>query len=275
MQNAILCLKEIGFSDYEAKAYVALLRENPLTAYEIARSSGIPTSKIYEVLRRLERRNTIQSIRGSKTTMFIPVSPEEFIQKYQMQVEENIKAIRSELGSLKIGIDVNYIWHIKDYDEMILRAKRMLTDAKEQILMLGWRDEIDRLVGQLRDAHKREVDISIIHYGTAGMKIGKIYPHPIENTIYSRNNVRGFSIVIDSREAMTGTVRGASAEALWSMNRNLVMVIEDYLRHDIFMIVTLTRLKGLMGEMAGKEEFADMLWDRILKTTIKRSPFTS
>jgi len=267
MQNAILRLKEIGFSDYEAKAYVALLRENPLTAYEIARSSGIPTSKIYEVLRRLERRNTIQSIRGSKTTMFIPVSPDEFIQKYRIQVEENIEAIRSELSSLKIGIDVNYIWHIKDYDEMILRTKRMLADAKEQVLMLGWRDEIDRLTGHIEDAHKRGVDVSIIHYGAAGIKIGKIYPHPVENTIYSRNNVRGFSIVVDSKEAMTGTVKGVSAEALWSMNRNLVMIIEDYLRHDIFMIITLTRLKGLAGEMAGKGEVVDMLWDKILKTT--------
>ncbi|MBW1815193.1 MAG: TrmB family transcriptional regulator, partial [Deltaproteobacteria bacterium] len=34
--NIIKRLSEIGFSEYEAKAYTALVRANPATAYEIA-----------------------------------------------------------------------------------------------------------------------------------------------------------------------------------------------------------------------------------------------
>ncbi|MBW1814404.1 MAG: TrmB family transcriptional regulator, partial [Deltaproteobacteria bacterium] len=36
-------MTEIGFTEYEAKAYTALVGANPATSYEIARSSGIPT----------------------------------------------------------------------------------------------------------------------------------------------------------------------------------------------------------------------------------------
>ena len=37
MEMAVNKLKQVGFSEYEAKAYIALLKENPLTAYEIAK----------------------------------------------------------------------------------------------------------------------------------------------------------------------------------------------------------------------------------------------
>ena len=47
MKSAILRLTQLGFSEYEARTYTALLKENPLTAYEIAKFSEIPTSKIY------------------------------------------------------------------------------------------------------------------------------------------------------------------------------------------------------------------------------------
>jgi len=32
----------LGFSEYEAKAYVALLRENPVTGYQLSKLSGVP-----------------------------------------------------------------------------------------------------------------------------------------------------------------------------------------------------------------------------------------
>ena len=44
MQTAIFKLKQLGFSEYEAKAYTALVNEHPLTAYEISKNTGIPSS---------------------------------------------------------------------------------------------------------------------------------------------------------------------------------------------------------------------------------------
>ena len=55
MKSTIAHLAEIGLSEYEAKVYLSLLRESPSTAYEIARLSGVPTSKVYAVLGKLGR----------------------------------------------------------------------------------------------------------------------------------------------------------------------------------------------------------------------------
>lgn len=35
---------DIGFTEYEAKAYIALLRLGPATGYQIAKESGVPRS---------------------------------------------------------------------------------------------------------------------------------------------------------------------------------------------------------------------------------------
>ena len=51
----------LGVSDYEGRVYAALLALNPATAYEAAKEAGVPTSKVYEVLDRLEARGMVRS----------------------------------------------------------------------------------------------------------------------------------------------------------------------------------------------------------------------
>lgn len=46
----------LGLTDYEARAYLGLLREGPLTGYAVAKASGIPTSKSYEAVDGLARK---------------------------------------------------------------------------------------------------------------------------------------------------------------------------------------------------------------------------
>src|SRR5262245_66664186 len=56
MTDAAALLQELGFSEYEARAYVALLQRSPLNGYELAKASGLPRANGYSVLRTLEDR---------------------------------------------------------------------------------------------------------------------------------------------------------------------------------------------------------------------------
>ena len=46
MSDPVEMLVKIGLSEYEAKAYVALLRESPVTGYQLSKLSGVPRSMI-------------------------------------------------------------------------------------------------------------------------------------------------------------------------------------------------------------------------------------
>ena len=68
-------LSALRLGEYEAKACISLLRANPATAYEIARSSGIPKSKVCEVVNRRIKKGIISSLDEEKKRRYIPIAP--------------------------------------------------------------------------------------------------------------------------------------------------------------------------------------------------------
>ncbi len=251
MSTAISGLTRLGLSEYEAKAYTALLRENPLTAYEISKNSGIPSSKIYEVVKRLESRHMVQSIHGERSKMFIPTPPDEFIETFKTSMEDSLGAVRNELKGLKVGMDTSYTWHIKDYDGLVLKAKRMLDTAVQTILLSIWPSEIEVFENSIVKAENRGVRVVIIHYGATNLKSGQVYRHPVEDTIYAQKGVRGFTLIADSKEALISNISGQGTDAIWSMNEGFVMMTEDYLRHDIYIMKIVGRFDPLLKETFG------------------------
>jgi sugar-specific transcriptional regulator TrmB len=268
MKTAISKLTQLGLSEYEARAYIALLKENPSSAYEIAKNSGIPTSKIYEVIRRLEQRELIQPIHGERSRrLFVPVSPDEFIQNFKSIIEDNLEALRAELKGVKVGMDTSYTWHIKDYDSLILKAKRMFDTAQKTVLLLIWPAEMEVLSKTILNTEARGVKIAVIHYGATNIKIRQLYRHPVEDTIYAQRGVRGLVLVADSREVLIGKIDEKNTEAIWSMNEGFVLMAEDYIRHDIYFMKIAERFDPLLRERFGEryEKLRDVYRDEEIK----------
>lgn len=271
MSTAILNLKQLGLSEYEAKAYTTLLRENPLTAYEISKNSGIPSSKIYEVVKRLESRQMVQSVHRERSRMFIPTSPDEFVESFKAAMENNLHNVKAELKNFKVGTDTSYTWHIKDYDGLISKAKRMLDTSQQTILLSLWPAEIEALAKSISDAENRSVKIAIVHYGATKIKLGQLYRHPVEDTIYAQKGVRGFSLVADSKEVLMGKIKGLETEAIWSMNEGFVIKAEDFIRHDIYVMKIVGRFAPLLREKFGMryEKLRDVYKDEDIPTFTK------
>ena len=53
MADVTALLQQLGFSEYEARAYLALLQRSPLNGYELAKVSGLPRANTYAVLQKL------------------------------------------------------------------------------------------------------------------------------------------------------------------------------------------------------------------------------
>jgi sugar-specific transcriptional regulator TrmB len=250
MKSTISRLNQLGLTDYEAKAYIALLRDNPLTAYEISKNSEIPSSKIYEVIKRLESKHIVQSIHGERSKMFIPLSPDEFIESFKTDIEDRLDAVRSDLKGFRIA-RTGYTWHINDHDGLILKARRMIDTSQRNVLLSIWPPEIELLERNIIDSESRGVRFAIVHYGATNKKFRQIYRHPVEDTLYSREDSRSFALVSDSKEALTGRISAQDTEAIWSMNEGFVTMTEDYVRHDIYIMKIVGRFDPLLKEKFG------------------------
>ena len=65
-------LQALGFSQYEARAYCALLQKSPANGHEVAKLAAIPTSKVYETLERLKQKGAVL-VQRSEPTLWAPV----------------------------------------------------------------------------------------------------------------------------------------------------------------------------------------------------------
>ncbi|MEJ2314439.1 MAG: helix-turn-helix domain-containing protein [Nitrospirota bacterium] len=100
VNNLVHHLREAGLTEYEARAYITLVRENPLTAYEIARRSGIPTSKVYGVVSRLAERGVL-SVRGEgRARSYVPIDAEEFVSGLRGRIHDTLVQIEGGLATL-------------------------------------------------------------------------------------------------------------------------------------------------------------------------------
>jgi len=69
-------LKDLGMTTYEAKIYLTLLKNNRLDARQLSFLADIPMSKIYSILKKLEREDIIK-ITLEKPRIYTAVNPEK------------------------------------------------------------------------------------------------------------------------------------------------------------------------------------------------------
>jgi len=69
-------LRDLGLSEYEARAYRSLLETGPTTAKELSRASDVPMGRIYDVLNSLETYNLVRSQTASRPKKYVAVEPD-------------------------------------------------------------------------------------------------------------------------------------------------------------------------------------------------------
>jgi len=240
--NAINCLTELGLSEYEARAYTALVSTGPVTAYEAARTAGIPTSKIYEVMAKLSEKGMVLMSEDEGARKYVPIDPEEFVEGKRNRLASTLDSLKGELAALKSGPEVSYIWNIGSREQLMEKAARIIGSAEKGILVSGWMDELEEIQDILREKHDQGISAASVVFGGGGGLPGQVYYHPIEDTLYAEKGGRGLTVVVDSREALMGTVFGdGGVEGAWSINRGFVMLAEDYIKHDVYIMKIVER----------------------------------
>ena len=102
-------LEKVGLTSYEIKTFVSLLKNGELTASELSEKSGVPYSKIYEILSMLVEKGWIGSDK-SRPTRYFAKSPNTALQTMKQNAEVdfaiNEKIIINDLNPLyeKTGV---------------------------------------------------------------------------------------------------------------------------------------------------------------------------
>ena len=93
-------LEELGLSKYEASAYLGLLGRGMVSATELAFCSDLPRTKIYFILKKLEKKKLV-FINNQKSLTFRALSPKESFSKLLEKYEKKVKDLSDIINTLQ------------------------------------------------------------------------------------------------------------------------------------------------------------------------------
>lgn len=253
-------LLELGLSDNEALAYLALLGCQPATAYELSKVSGIPSSKVYETANRLVDKGLIEPVSADtgRGQRYIALGAEDFIAARRQAVARTTEALAPLLRDAGNGAEADFIWQLDSADAVVDKARQLLQDAGSTVLLSLWPEELAVLRADLLAAEQRGVRIALVHYGEPGEFIGATYHHPVEETVRRERGGRALTLVVDSRCVIIATLfDDGGVEGAWSRNRAFVFVAEDYVRHDVYITKVTTAMGASLRQHFGAD-YADL-----------------
>jgi sugar-specific transcriptional regulator TrmB len=240
-------LVRIGFSEYEAKAYVALLRESPVTGYQLAKLSGVPRSMIYEVLGKLTARGAAMTLRKEGSTQYAPVPAQEFLEQLHREQDALISALADELSGLDAASDLDYVWNIEGHANIMAKAEEMIEQARSRIYLSLLPATFPALRSVLEAATARGVQVVVYSTEQFNLPGGRVISTPVPEEVNERVEGLWLVLVVDGKEVLIGELLNENqARASWTGSPLFVFVAEHHMRTDLY----LPRVLALLGDQA-------------------------
>jgi len=164
-------LEKIGLTSYEIRTFSSLLKAKELTASDLSQKSGVPYSKIYEVLGTLEGKGWIGSD-DSRPTKYFAKSPATGIettkQKMESEFKENQNVILNELVPLyeKSGSSEKPdIWVLSGTVNIAAKILEMVETCRNEVLIAlpeAGEELVKQALPKLRLLHDKGVEITVL-----------------------------------------------------------------------------------------------------------------
>jgi predicted transcriptional regulator len=199
-------LQRLGFAEYEARAYVALVRRSPLNGYELAKASGIPRANVYGVLERLAARRAVLRVDEPGGTRYAPVPPAELLQRLGAEFRQAADDTREELEALESATEYEAIWNVRGHAALLDQARAALHAAERSLLVGVWPQEAAELKADVLDAAGRDVRITTLCMAACESECGACAGDVYRYRATAQGAPRRLVVVSDGSEVVAGEI---------------------------------------------------------------------
>ncbi|MCP3872372.1 MAG: TrmB family transcriptional regulator [Desulfobacteraceae bacterium] len=227
-------LKELGFSQYEAACYMALVSHHPVNGSQLSKFSGIARSRIYDVLRNLISKGYVIEINAGK---YAPLPSDELIKRLKRSFYRNIEVFEEQISKASQKDAFEYVWTLTGYDHVMEKAIEMIKEAKEEIYVRLFPKANSHLGEYLTEADSRGVRIRYIAMGQIEKKFDVQVTHPEHEHLQQKIGGRSIEVITDKSEALVGvfeTNNENNSPINWTRNQWFIVANRDSLRHDFY-----------------------------------------
>lgn len=227
-------LKTLGFSQYEISCYLTLAAQHPANGSQISRISGMARSRVYDVLRNMERKGWVLGVGDGR---YVPLPPEELYTRLQRDFDDGLETLKEKLNGNAAETAYEFIWMLRGYDQVIAKAREMIGAARKEIYARLFPVSEKYLVGDLMDAQNRGVGIRYIAMGSPATSFSIQVAHPNAQMLIENIGGQSFDIITDRTEALVGIFEKGQEDRSpinWTRNRWFVTANRDSLQHDFY-----------------------------------------
>ena len=229
-------MQALGFSEYEARAYLALYELQPATAYEVSKLAGLPKANAYTVLESLTKKEAVQPISESPLR-YVAVAPATLFKRIAQSTSKRCAKLMDAIPSLGESNDRGYVWSIAGDDAIAAKINTIIDAAKSHIwikardtVLLPYRNALQR-------AAARDVKILIILFGERIEEFqfgggSRTYLHE-GNGIAVGLAEQLITLTADFDQALVAEI-GERARGSYTRNRPIVNLADSLLRHEVY-----------------------------------------
>lgn len=249
-------LVELGFSHYEARAYLGLLGQDPMTGYALANATRIPQPKVYETLRRLVHKRAAVQV-GDEPARFVAVPPEHLLENLSNDFQRRMAEAKLGLSRISpaAGPEFKIARAMQAWPDIAGQAATMISSARRHVYLSSHADQISDLAASARAADARGVRLDILSFGKPPVtpEHGRLLVHAsTEGVLYRHHQARHLALVADSCEALWALAPdGISWDAMAAPDPLLAALVKGYIRHDGYVQEIYAEFRDLLRERYG------------------------
>lgn len=229
-------LKRFGLTSNQAKIYLVLIQQGGLTAKQVSLLSGVPESKVYDLLHQLEENRWVE-VEPGRPSKFIAKTPSEVIKSLKDKKIFELDKLEKELIE---GLEPIYlkksqaekpdIWILRGEERLLLKLRDMISKAEKNILVAlpFVLPEIQELaLPVLQTAKLRGIKIVIVIPESEAEKIADKLK--TVSDIITVKQLFGGGVIVDQKEVLI--ILYEPILGIWSDHAGLAQVAAGYFNY--------------------------------------------
>ena len=238
--NLIDILRRFDLPGNAAKIYLFLLKNGPHSAYRVSKDSGVNSAVVYREIERLKSKNLIYQL-GSKKKRYEAINGEGLLKHLKKKNKEDEIILENSLIGLLENSSSLISMKLPEYSDLIDEALKDIKNAKKEILIRGWNEEIDQFFQVLKEKEKDGLILHILSFTPLKKKIGNSYSYNIDAGTIKENWKRGLGISIDKDRVFIGNRIGK--EPIQGLLTNDPLIVES-IRDQILLDIALFKSRS-------------------------------
>ncbi|MGB3836439.1 MAG: helix-turn-helix domain-containing protein [Castellaniella sp.] len=230
--DTTVALQQLGFTEYEARAYVALVQAGELNGYELAKKTGIPRANIYAVANKLLERGAVLRTEREGAQRYSAIPAQQLLDSLDARHQRSLQAAHAALERQQAAHSPAPVFDLRG-KELLTRAQHLIDGCQHTLMVALQPAEAAALARPLASATQRGVQVTTLCLQACPQPCGGCQGDIHCLSLVPADATRWLLVVADHASALVGQTDAQAAQGLSTTQEVVVQLAEAFIRQYI------------------------------------------